>query len=121
MTDSELNGDLAALLGPRSALGWRWEAADGIWCFGLAGAALLVANVDGGRLHLFDHDADEDLYFETIDQLAAALSARERARRGFTPLQREILESDIELDGETLARYHAELAEQDRAFDGRPA
>ena len=90
-----------------------------MWCFGLGGAALLVADIDleSRRFHLFEYVADKDRFFDEIEALAAVLDRHERANRGLTSLQRDCIADDIGTV-EMLESLQRELAKQDAAMDG---
>jgi hypothetical protein len=118
--NGDLSADLCKMLTPRQALGWRIANSTQCWYFGLGGAARLVANVHYGRLHLFDHARDEDLFFLSSAGMLETVRACEVEYRGLTPSQQHIIgewSGDFELD--ILESQMSELARQDEAFDIR--
>ena len=113
--------EIAQLLMPRVNRGWRFEQQDNgepIWAFGLGGAALLVVDVDleSRRFHLFEYLADTDRYFAEISDLASLLDDLERANRGLTRLQIEIIEDGFG-SADMLNGLLRERAQQDAALD----
>ena len=109
--------ELRAYLGPRRAHGWYLDEDEMAWCFGLGGACRLAVSVRDGRIRLYDGDADTEVYFDDVDELAAASPDLERSHRGFSSVYRRILESELQIDSVELAEHQRQLAEQDAALD----
>jgi hypothetical protein len=85
--------ELGGILGDRAE--WHWEVENNIppgpaWCFGLAGEARLVADVDRSRYHLFVYDTDEDLFFDDRSEFETWLDAHEAEHEGLSQLGREL-------------------------------
>lgn len=113
--------ELAQLLDPRHDRGWHFVIDDcgrPYWIFGLGGAALVVADVDGAtrRFHLFECHGDADHYFDEVDELAGLLHELEYANRGLTSLQVALVEDGFG-SARMLNDLQIELARQDAAMD----
>ncbi len=118
MDHDEAVAALAAVMEPRRPRGWGYHDGGECWFFGIGGAGLLIVTALDGRFHLFDHITIEELAFDDASSLRLALPARERARRGLSPLQVDMLAADkLSLGEELLLEYHRQVAEQDRAFE----
>ena len=113
---------LSGFLEPRQDRGWRLEeeqSGSPIWAYGLGGAALLVAEVSGPQIHLFDYIGDSDYYFDSVSEFASKIDGFERQNRGITPLQKALIE-DGTGSVEMLEGLQDELARQDHALDIGP-
>ena len=108
--------ELRAYLGARRARGWYLDEDEMAWCFGLGGACRLAVSAHDERILLYDADADREVVFADVEQLAAALPALEQSHRGFSAAYRRILDSTLQLDTAELAEHQRQLAAQDAAF-----
>jgi hypothetical protein len=108
--------ELRAYLGARRARGWYLDEDEMAWCFGLGGACRLAVSARGDQILLYDADADREVVYADVDQLAAALPALEQSHRGFSSAYRRILDSSLQLDTAELAEHQRQLAAQDAAF-----
>jgi hypothetical protein len=109
--------ELRAYLGQRRARGWYLDEDEMGWCFGLGGACRLAVSVRGARIQVYDADTDDEVQFDDVDQLAAALPGLEHSHRGFSSAYRRILDSPLQLDTAELAEHQRQLAAQDAALD----
>ncbi|MGH8988872.1 MAG: hypothetical protein ACRDXC_09800, partial [Acidimicrobiales bacterium] len=78
----------------RTGQGWRFEVDDGgpAWHYGLDSSRLVVT-VAYGRVMLHIDERDKDRNMGSVEILELWLDRHEAEFEGFTPLQREILDT----------------------------
>jgi len=99
--------------------GWRADEPEQLWCYGLGGASMLVISVQTAKplpLLLYVYEEDRELRFASPAEVVEALPDLEQRYRGLTPLQQEILASDVDLTSELVDEMVDELARQDEAL-----
>jgi hypothetical protein len=62
------------------------------WCFGLAGECRLAVTIRAPFIQLYVHDRDEEIPFDTPEELIGWLNENEHQWEGLSPLGQQLMD-----------------------------